>query len=59
MKAFECKNCSDIEIFINENGGLLPTIDIRQDEDVVVISEKHKAIEIAKYILKISEYLED
>lgn len=59
MKVFEFRKCSDIEIFFNENCGLSPTIDIFQDEDVVVISEKHKAIEIAKYILKISEYLED
>lgn len=59
MRIFEIENCKNIEIFVNENGGLSPTIDIYQDEGVVVISEKSKAIEIAKYILKISEYLED
>ncbi len=59
MRIFESKSCSDIEIFVNENDGLIKTIDVYQDGDVVVISEKCKAIEIAEYILKISEYLED
>lgn len=59
MKVFESKKCSDIEVVINPNGGLITTIDIRQDDELVVISEKSIALEFAAYILKISEKLED
>lgn len=59
MKVFESKKCSDIEVFINPNGGLITTIDIKQDDEVVVISEKSMGLEFAAHILKISEKLED
>ena len=59
MKVFESKSCSDIQVVINPNGGLMTTIDIKQDDEIVVISEKSLALEFALYILKVSGRLED
>lgn len=61
MKVFKSKMCSDldIQVLINKNDGLIKTIDIKQDNEVVIISQKSIALEFASYILKISEKLED
>lgn len=58
MKVFKSKKCSNIKVVINPNDGLIKTIDIKQEDEIVVISEKSVALEFAAYILKISEKLE-
>lgn len=58
MKSFKSNICGDIDVKINDNGGAIKTIEIKQEDDCVVIAEKSTALNLVDYLLKISEQLE-
>lgn len=58
MNEFKQKISNKIDVILVSNDCAFFTIDISQDEDLIVISDKNKAIEIANYIMRLSEKLE-
>lgn len=58
MNEFTQKISNKIDVSLVSNDCAFFTIDISQDDDLIVISDKNTAVEIANYIMKLSEKLE-
>lgn len=58
MNEFTQKLSSKIDVSLVSDDCTFFTIDISQDDDLIVITDKNKAVEIANYIMKLSEKLE-